>query len=180
VFILSGLIGYLVTSSHLVDLLQHSSIQWHAQLSISLAIYGCVSITFAHHISVIPMYAFGAIFYPTVLCLFNHQMWVGGFLIVGAGGHASLYLVSNLNSGLNLLLVKGRDTVIGHLIWVSISLGFHGFRLYLHNDTLEGLRCQEDTFHDNSIQLKPVLALMLQSSNVYITPKIEVLDTKLT
>jgi photosystem I P700 chlorophyll a apoprotein A1 len=64
--------------------------QLGGQLSIALAICGSSSVIAAYHLSGIAVYAFIAGSYPTVLCLFCHHMWIGGFLIVGAGVHASL------------------------------------------------------------------------------------------
>lgn len=175
----------------MLDFLQQLHTQWDPQLSMNLAIRGSLSIALAHDLSAIAMYAFGAPVYPTVLCLFYHQMWVGGFLIIGAGGHASNCVIGSktitqaANTCLLSPVVLGKDTtpldqdpnprplgnssysclirmnwhrdsIIGHLIWVSIALGLHGFSLYLHNDTLEGFRRPEDMFDESCIQLKPV------------------------
>jgi len=72
-----------------------------------------------------------------VLCLFYHHMWVGGFLIIGAGAHASIFIIGSkaamlpLAFGSNRSKTKDRkksplcfhrDLIIGHLIWVSIGL----------------------------------------------------------
>jgi len=54
---------------------------WHAQLSINLAIPASLSIVDAHHMYPIPIYPYCSSDYPTVLCLFYHHMWIGGFLI---------------------------------------------------------------------------------------------------
>ena len=182
VFIIVGLIGYLYVSYYsALDLLQHFLTQWHGQLSVILAIHGHTSTILAHHLSAIQMYAFGANSYPTVLCLFYHHMWVGGFLIIGAGGHASLCIIASKTISINSVLIKDRDPIIGHLIWVIIALGFHGFSLYCHNDTLEGFGRPEDIFHDNSIQLKPVLSFLFQQQHngTSFGTAIEMLDKKL-
>ena len=49
------------------------------------------------------------------------------------------------------------------LIYVTIALGLHSFSLHIHNDTLQALSRREDMFTDNSIQLKPFLAIWVQS-----------------
>ena len=136
---------------------------WHAQLSINLAVTGALSITFAHHIYSIPIYPYCASDYPTTLCLFYHHVWISGFLIVGAGAHSSISFIVMLRSYSLFNFVYHRDVIIGHLIWVSIALGLHSFSLYIHNDSLEALGRAEDTFNDNSIQLKPVLAIKTQT-----------------
>jgi photosystem I P700 chlorophyll a apoprotein A1 len=60
-------------------------------------------------------------------------------------------------------VLKHRDVIIGHLIWLTIALGLHSFGLYIHNDTLQAFAREEDIFSDNSIQLKPVFATWVQS-----------------
>ena len=72
-----------------------------------------------------------------------------------------------------------RDVIIGHLIWVSIILGLHSLGLYIHNDSLQALARVEDIFDDNSIQLKPLFALVesyFQQNSLDI--KIYVVDKK--
>jgi photosystem I P700 chlorophyll a apoprotein A1 len=75
-------------------------VNWHAQLSINLAVTASLSITFAHHIYAMPVYPYCASDYPTVLCLFCHHMWIGGFLTVGAAAHASIFMVADIRMSL--------------------------------------------------------------------------------
>jgi len=56
-------------------------------------------------------------------------------------------------------------------------LGFHSFGLYLHNDTLQSLSRSEDMYSDNSLQLKPIFSIWLQSLRL-VSFDIEVLDKK--
>merc|ERR1712217_47918 len=73
---------------------------WHAQLSINLAITGSLSIGFANIIYAVPVYPYCAPDYPTLLCLFCHHTWIGGKLIVGAGAHASIFMIRDMSVGL--------------------------------------------------------------------------------
>ena len=138
----------------------------HAQLSSNLAISGSFSIVFAHHISAIPIYVYLGSDYPTVLCLFYHHVWLGGFLIIGACSHSSIYMIRdyqvNQVNQVNQVL-NHRYIIIGHLIYLSITLGLHSFGLYIHNDTIQSFFRREDMFTDQSIQLKPLLAIWVQS-----------------
>jgi photosystem I P700 chlorophyll a apoprotein A1 len=109
---------------------------WHAQLSINLAIAASLSIAFSHHIYAIPIYPYCASDYPTVLCLFYHHMWIGAFFTIGAGAHASIFIIVDQqaikNYSFSFILLKvlnHRDLIIGHLIWVTIALGLHSFKL---------------------------------------------------
>jgi photosystem I P700 chlorophyll a apoprotein A1 len=56
-----------------------------------------------------------------------------------------------------------RHSVIVHLNWVSIFLGFHAFGMYIHNDTLLALGRQSDQFGDTGIPFRPVIGLLGQA-----------------
>ena len=181
VFILGSVIGFHTSEYGLKGVTPHlSKNPWHAQLSINLAIGGSFSITFAHHIYSIPIYPYCASDYPTVLCLFYHHIFIGGFLIIGAGAHASIFMIGDYSRSycINFIhsLKAHRDLIIGHLIWVILALGFHSFSLYIHNDTLQAFGRPEDIFHDNSIILNPVFASSVQS---FISFDIKILDKKI-
>ena len=93
---------------------------WHAQLAINLAMMGSLSIIVAHHMYAMPPYPYIGIDYPTQLSLFTHHMWIGGFCVVGAGAHASIFMVrdySPVQSYNNLLdrVLRHRDAIISHL-----------------------------------------------------------------
>jgi photosystem I P700 chlorophyll a apoprotein A1 len=141
---------------------------WHAQLAINLAMMGSLSIIVAHHMYAMPPYPYIGIDYPTQLSLFTHHMWIGGFCVVGAGAHASIFMVRDYNpvqSYNNLLdrVLRHRDAIISHLNWVCIFLGTHSFGLYIHNDTMRALGRPQDTFSDKSIQLQPIFAKWIQA-----------------
>jgi photosystem I P700 chlorophyll a apoprotein A1 len=201
VFITSSVIGFRYHYSAKIPLFEVGNLlragigqiinSWHAQLSMNLAIAGSLSIAFAHAIYAIPIYPYTASDYPTVLCLFYHHMWVGGFLIIGAGAHASIFIIGDMlhyysrcSCCILQQVLNHRDVIIAHLIWVSIALGLHSFSLYIHNDTLQAFGRPEDIFHDNeisSIQLKPVFAGWVQRNlltNHLVQLDIAMLDKK--
>ncbi len=140
---------------------------WHAQLAINLALMGSLSIIVAHHMYSMPPYPYIAIDYPTQLSLFTHHVWIGGFLIVGAGAHAAIFMVRDYDPAgnqNNLLdrVIRHRDAIISHLNWVCMFLGFHSFGLYVHNDTMRAFGRPQDLFSDTGIQLQPVFAQWVQ------------------
>lgn len=141
---------------------------WHAQLSINLAMMGSLSIIVAHHMYSMPPYPFIGTDYATQLSLFTHHMWIGGFCIVGAGAHASIFMVRDYNIAQNYnnvldRVIRHRDAIISHLNWVCIFLGFHSFGLYIHNDTMRALGRSQDMFSDTAIQLQPIFAQWIQN-----------------
>nr|YP_009500251.1 photosystem I P700 chlorophyll a apoprotein A1 [Gracilariopsis heteroclada]AXE43413.1 photosystem I P700 chlorophyll a apoprotein A1 [Gracilariopsis heteroclada] len=141
---------------------------WHAQLAINLAMMGSLSIIVAHHMYAMPPYPYIATDYPTQLSLFTHHMWIGGFCIVGAGAHASIFMVRDYNPAQNYnnvldRVIRHRDAIISHLNWACIFLGFHSFGLYIHNDTMRALGRSQDMFSDTAIQLQPIFAQWIQN-----------------
>nr|QCI07980.1 photosystem I P700 apoprotein A1 [Plumaria plumosa] len=141
---------------------------WHAQLAINLAMIGSLSIIVAHHMYAMPPYPYIATDYATQLSLFTHHMWIGGFCIVGAGAHASIFMVRDYNPAQNYdnvldRIIRHRDAIISHLNWLCIFLGFHSFGLYIHNDTMRALGRSQDMFSDTAIQLQPIFAQWIQN-----------------
>ncbi len=149
-------------------LYENLTTSWHAQLAVNLAMLGSLTIIVAHHMYAMPPYPYIATDYPTQLSLFTHHMWIGGFLIVGAGAHAAIFMVRDYDPAKNLnnlldRVIRHRDAIISHLNWVCIFLGFHSFGLYVHNDTMRAFGRPMDMFSDTGIQLQPVFAQWVQN-----------------
>lgn len=75
---------------------------WHAQLAINLAMLGSLTIIVAHHMYAMPPYPYMATDYGTMLSLFTHHTWIGGFLIVGAGAHGAIFMVRDYDPAKNV------------------------------------------------------------------------------
>jgi photosystem I P700 chlorophyll a apoprotein A1 len=140
---------------------------WHAELAWHLAWMGSLSILVAQHMYAMPPYPYMATDYATQLACFTHHMWIGGFLIVGAGAHAAIYMVRDYDPAKNVdnlldRVLRHRDAIISHLNWVCIFLGFHSFGLYVHNDTMRAFGRPQDMFSDTGIQLQPIFAQWIQ------------------
>ncbi len=140
---------------------------WHAQLSINLALLGSLSIIVSQHMYAMPPYPYLATDYGTVTSLFTHHMWIGGFMIVGAAAHAAIFLVRDYNPAENVnnvldRVLRHRDAIISHLVWVCQFLGFHSFAIYCHNDTMRAFGRPQDMFSDTGIQLQPIFAQWVQ------------------
>ncbi|QNI63300.1 photosystem I core protein PsaA [Synechococcus sp. A15-44] len=141
---------------------------WHAQLGINLALLGSLSIIVAQHMYAMPPYAYMAIDYPTQIGVFTHHIWIGGFLIVGAGAHAAIAMVRDYDPAKHIdnvldRVLKARDAIISHLNWVCIWLGAHSFGLYIHNDTMRALGRPQDMFSDSAISIQPIFAQWIQN-----------------
>ena len=131
---------------------------------------GSLTIVVAHHMYSMPPYPYLATDYGTQLSLFTHHMWIGGFIIVGAAAHATIFMVRDYDPTTqynNLLdrVLRHRDAIVSHLNWVCIFLGFHSFGLYIHNDTMSALGRPQDMFSDTAIQLQPIFAQWIQNTH---------------
>ncbi|KAL2943194.1 hypothetical protein RDABS01_031542 [Bienertia sinuspersici] len=125
---------------------------WHAQLSLNLATLGSLTIIVAHHMYSMPPYPYLATDY------------------VGAAAHAAIFMVRDYDptTRYNDLLdrvLRHRDTILSHLNWACIFLGFHSFGLYIHNDTMSALGRPQDMFSDTAIQLQPIFAQWIQNTH---------------
>lgn len=139
---------------------------WHAQLAINLGVLGTGSLLLSHITLAFPAYPFLCTDWSTELSLFTHHAWIGGFFIVGAGAHASLFLIADYSPGALRgveRLLAHRHSLTAHLNWVCIFLGFHAFGMYIHNDTLSALGRRDDLFGDDGIPFRPSLGLLAQS-----------------
>ncbi len=157
-----------------VGLYDFLTTSWHAQLGLNLALLGSLTIIVAQHMYAMPPYPYLATDYATQVSLFTHHMWIGGFIIVGAGAHAAIALIrdydpaKHVNNVLDRTL-RVRDAIISHLNWVCIFLGFHSFGLYIHNDTMQALGRPQDMFSDTAIQLQPIFAQWIQGLHTAAT-----------
>ncbi|KAI3894653.1 hypothetical protein MKW92_003103 [Papaver armeniacum] len=129
---------------------------WHAQLSLNLAMLGSLTIVVVHHIYAMLPYPYLATDY------------------VGVAAHATIFMVRDYDptTRYNDLLdrvLRHRDTIISHLNWACIFLGFHSFGLYIHNDTMSALGRPQDMFLDIAIQLQPVFAQWVQNTHACLT-----------
>jgi photosystem I P700 chlorophyll a apoprotein A1 len=168
------------------------SLSSHLTLSLSLLFTAQSSMVFAHHASAIPAYPYLASDYATVLCLFVHHINIASLLTVGSCAHASIFCVRHLSvtsfrvdrspaahatSGMTLEILNHRCIISGHLTYATIFVGLHSFGLYTHNDTIQSLGRPYDMFSDNSIQLKPIFAIWVQSLRIS-SYDIEIIDQK--
>ena len=155
VFITSSVIVSLYARRIDYSMLGHKAPR-HGEVGATSLYSGSLSTTLANVENAIPIYPFSLSDYATGLSLFYHHMWVGSLLMIGSPVHASIFLSA---SYLKSNLLKHRDVIISHLIWVTVALGLHSFGLYIHNDRLQALSHPQDIFDDNSIQLIPVFIL---------------------
>jgi photosystem I P700 chlorophyll a apoprotein A1 len=147
-------------------LFENLTTSWHAQLAVNLAILGSLTIIVAHHMYAMPPYPYIATDYPTQLSLFTHHMWIGGFLIVGAGAHAAIFMVRDYDPGEYGQRAGSHDPLPRcHHLSPQLGLYFPGLpQLWsVHPQRHHaGLGRPQDMFSDSAIQLQPIFAQWVQ------------------
>ena len=171
VFIISSVLPFYlksilnITSSSDTHIKLNQVTKWHAMLAISLILTSGLSGLLAHN--VISSYCYPYLSYDLsiILGIFVHHIIISCFTLIGGLAHLIIYII-RVSSISFVTLIRHRDIIIGHLIWVCIFLGVHSFGIYIHNDCLLALNRPQDTFGDYSISLKPYLCLFLLSLNL--------------
>ena len=138
--------------------LDMSRILFNLQLSLSLVLFSTVTIVIAHHSYAVPVYFPLGADYTTLFSLFCHHINIASLLTLGAGTHASVFLVrdhysSFAVSGLLTETILYWCILTGYLTYTLISIGLHSFGLYIHNDTVQALGRCGDMF---ARQLHPI------------------------
>ena len=112
----------------------------HLQLSLSLLSLSVITALVSHVIHASPSYPYLAYDYVSNVSLFVHHNWISSFSIIGAFAHASLFLIrdysgySNPNLDIYSRLISHKASVLSHLSWANLFLGFHTLGVYVHND----------------------------------------------
>ena len=98
---------------------------WHSQLSVNLGAVGTARILAAHRIPAGHIYPYLSSDEGACLSLFTHHAWIGAFLILGSGAHASIFLLSDYRVGsLGVIdrLIRQRHSCIGALSGYVLGL----------------------------------------------------------
>ena len=144
----------------------------HAILGASLLALSILSLISAYTIYFVPIYKFISFNPVTVTLIFSHHIWVSLFFIMGAYAHFTIYIIRDISLPSNILecsnhplirLINFKATIISHLSYVSLFLGFHTLGLFVHND------CVSTFGHPSSqILIEPILFRYLSSDPFFI------------
>jgi photosystem I P700 chlorophyll a apoprotein A2 len=136
----------------------------HFQLGLRLASVGTITSLVAQHMYSLPPYAFLAQDFTAQAALYTHHQYIRGFLICGAFAHGAIFFVRDFdperNRG-NVLarILKHKESLISHLSWVALFLGFHTLGLYVHNDVIQAFGTPE-----RQILFEPIFAQWIQAA----------------
>lgn len=112
------------------------------QLALALTCISIATSTVGHQMYSMPSYPYISYDYVTTLALYIHHNWISSLLMIGAFAHSSLFLIRDYtNPGsrsedLISRLLFHKASLISHLSWCTLFLGFHTLGLYVHNDVV--------------------------------------------
>lgn len=112
----------------------------HLQLTLSLTCISIVTSLVAHQMYSTPAYPYISYDYVATVTLYIHHNWISILLMVGAFSHSTLFLIRDYtkdrssNQDLVARLLYHKGSILSHLSWSSLFLGFHTLGLYVHND----------------------------------------------
>jgi photosystem I P700 chlorophyll a apoprotein A2 len=137
----------------------------HMQLGLALASLGVVTSLSAQHIYALKPYAFLSKDFTTEAALYTHHQYIAGFLMVGAFAHGAIFFIRDYDPELNknnvlARMLEHKESIISHLSWVSLFLGFHTLGLYIHNDTVVAFGQPE-----KQILFEPLFAEYIQAAS---------------
>ena len=143
----------------------------HRQLA--LACFGLASVVFvvAHHVFWLPSAGFLHSSLSPCSALLAHHLWLASAFLVGAFVHFQILSLTErqvLPAAPGSLLGKGsgstdstpsvKASVVSHLSWVTLFLGFHTLATFSHNDLLFAFAAT-----DKAQIIQPILAQSIQS-----------------
>jgi photosystem I P700 chlorophyll a apoprotein A2 len=158
-----GSYGNASGTGSLMKILLNRSIE--LELSLSLILLSQASSYAAQHIYSLSPYVYLNSDYVTTVSLYVHHMWISSFLMIGAFVHGTLFLIKDFSIGSthqNLDIISRiqshKSSLVSHLSWVTLWLGFHTLLIYVHNDVVMAFGDP-----DKQIAIEPIYAQVIQS-----------------
>ena len=136
------------------------------ELAIILSSSAQSSSYLAQHIYLLPTHVFITSDYTTVSSIYTHHIWISSFCILGSTIHTSIFIIRDYKEtnpspkDVIVRVVQHKQTLISHLSWVSLWLGFHTLLVYTHNDTVSAFGEA-----DKQISIEPIYAQIVQASS---------------
>jgi photosystem I P700 chlorophyll a apoprotein A2 len=131
------------------------------ELSASLILVSQSSAYAAHHIYSMSPYVYLSSDYVTSVALFSHHIWISAFSMLGAFVHGGIFICRDYRFGgqgdLFGRILSHKASIISHLSWVSLWLGFHTLLVYVHNDSVSAFGDSE-----KQLSISPLYAQLIQ------------------
>ena len=125
-----------------------------------------VTSVLAQHIYSLTPYFYLSYDYIRTVALYVHHSWIALFLMIASFAHFAILFIRDytihLNTRIDLIgrIVLHKATIISHLSWICLSLGFHTLGLYIYNDIFVAFGKSE-----KQILIEPTNAQIIQQSS---------------
>ena len=139
----------------------------HIQLSLALAGISVITSLVAQHIYSLTPYLYLSYDYMILVALYVHHSWIASLLMIGSFVHSSIFLIRDYTINIweqdvTCRILAHKGSIISHLSWLCLLLGFHTLGVYIHNDTVVAFGEQ-----DKQILIEPVFGQIVQGSIQY-------------
>ena len=118
------------------------------------------------HIYSLTPYLYLSYDYIRTVALYVHHSWIAEFLMIATFAHKAIFLIRDYtfhnNKGLDVIgrILAHKASILSHLSWICLWLGFHTLGVYIHNDTFHAFGEQE-----KQILIEPTNAQIIQQSS---------------
>jgi len=145
----------------------------HFQLALACAGLGVITSVVAQHMYSLTPYAYASYDYVTTVALYVHHQYIASLLMMAAFAHAAIFLIRDYTMCRSTTasedpiarIILHKASIISHLSWLCLFLGFHTLGLYVHNDTVVAFGESE-----KQILIEPVFGKIIQESSSLIMP----------
>ena len=135
----------------------------HLKLAQDCTTSGLITAAINQHIYSLTPYLYLSYDYIRSVALYVHHSWIAEFLMMATFAHKGIFLIRDYTSSLDPVIgrmVAHKASILSHLIWICLWLGFHTLGVYIHNDTLIAFGEQE-----KQILIEPTNAQIIQQSS---------------
>jgi photosystem I P700 chlorophyll a apoprotein A2 len=137
----------------------------HLKLAQDCTTCGLITAAMNQHIYSLTPYLYLSYDYIRTVALYVHHSWIAEFLMIATFAHKAIFLIRDYTFHTSWYDVIGRilahkATILSHLSWICLWLGFHTLGVYIHNDTFHAFGEQEA-----SIRIEPTNAQIIQQSS---------------
>ena len=138
----------------------------HLSLAKTLTGIGVLTSLVAQHIYSLTPYFYVAYDYVRIIALYVHHSWIASFLMIGTFAHFAICSIRDctiiFNTRIDLIgrILLHKATIISHLSWICLWLGFHTLGLYIYNDIFVAFGKRE-----KQILIEPTNAQIIQQSS---------------
>ena len=142
----------------------------HIQLALACAGLGVITSVVAQHMYCLTPYVYLSYDYVTTAALYVHHQYIASLLMMATFAHKSIFLIRDYiihiaSEDLIARIISHKASIVSHLSWICLYLGFHTSGLYIHNDTIVAFGESE-----KQILIEAIFGQLISESSSLIMP----------